>query len=117
MKKFNSLSEWRGYIKSSAYSMLLGLCRMLWSILLGLFSILCYVLKAIRDFKNREFRASMIIAALLLIFVTGWVTTFVNERAMRVKAEMQRDSLLFRLDSAKQNSMAHINSDYITYVD
>ncbi len=105
MKLFYSFGEWKKYIVSAIRSVFVGLLRILWSIVMGLVSLIAYVSRSISSFSRREPRAMLVIVVMLIVIGFSWMMNFVNERSMRVKAEMQRDSISLKLDSAKQNSM------------
>lgn len=107
MKLFYSFGEWKKYFVSAIRGVFVGLLRILWSIVMGVASFLAYIFRTISSFAKREPWAMLIIVVMLTVIVFSWVMNFVNERSMRVKAEMQRDSISLKLDSAKQNSMLH----------
>lgn len=107
MKLFYSFGEWKKYFVSAIRGVFVGLLRILWSIVMGVASFLAYIFRTISSFAKREPRAMLIIVIMLTVIGFSWVMNFVNERSMRVKAEMQRDSISLKLDSAKQNSMLH----------
>lgn len=105
MKLFYSFGEWKKYFVSAIRGVFVGLLRILWSIVMGVASFLAYIFRSISSFARREPRAMLVIVIMLTIIGILWMMNFVNERSMRVKAEMQRDSISLKLDSAKQNSM------------
>lgn len=105
MKLFNSFKDWKKYILSAIRNLFVGLLRILLSIVIGIASIIAYIFRTISSFARREPRAMLVIVVMLTLIGFLWMMNFVNERSMRVKAEMQRDSLSLKLDSAKQNAM------------
>lgn len=107
MKLFYSFWEWKKYIVSAIRSVFVGLLRILWSIVMGLVSLIAYGSRSISSFSRREPRAMLAIVVMLIVIGFSWMMNFVNERSMRVKAEMQLDSISLKLDSAKQKSMLH----------
>lgn len=104
MKLFYSFGEWKKYIVSAIRSVFVGLLRILWSIVMGLVSLIAYVSRSISSFSRREPRAMLVIVVMLIVIGFSWMMNFVNERSMRVSAEYQRDSLSLKLDSARQNA-------------
>ena len=104
MKLFYSFGEWKKYFVSAIRGVFVGLLRILWSIVMGLVSLIAYVSRSISSFSRREPRAMLVIVVMLIVIGFSWMMNFVNEQSMRVKAEMQRDSISLKLDSAKQNA-------------
>lgn len=107
MKLFYSFGEWKKYIISAIRNVFVGLLRILWSIIIGVVSVIAYILRAVSSFSKREPRAMLVIVIMLTVIGFLWMMNFVNERSMRVKAELQRDSISLKLDSAKQNAYRH----------
>lgn len=101
---FDDFRQWRVCLLAGVHKFLWGLWRIISCLLFGIISFLVWIGKQIEAFCKREFVASLIIGVLFVLLVAGWLTTFISERAHRVNAEMQRDSLSLKLDSAKQNS-------------
>ncbi len=104
MKLFNSFKDWKKYILSAIRSVFVGLLRIVWSIVIGVVSLVAGIFRSIGAFSRREPKAMLVIIILFTCVFFGWIMNFVNERAMRVSAEYQRDSLSLKLDSAKQNA-------------
>ena len=113
MKLFNSFKDWKKYILSAIRSVFVGLLRIVWSIIIGAVSLVAGIIRSIRAFARREPKAMVVIALLFLFIGICWMMNFVNERAMRVSAEYQRDSLSLKLDSAKQN--AYIREPFVNH--
>ena len=103
---FDDFRQWRVCLWAGVCKAAWGLWRILTCIVFGILSVFAYIGKQIDAFYRREFAASLIIGFVIAVLSVCWLVTFVNERAARVGAEMQRDSLALRLDSAKQNSPA-----------
>jgi uncharacterized protein YacL len=97
MAIFKTFKSWKTYFLSSCKSVLIGLVRIVWSFILGIASIAVAIWKTVKAFCQREFVASLVIGAMFVAMVALWVATFVNERAHRVSAEMQRDSISYQL--------------------
>ena len=100
MKIYTS-EEWLDYVCSAAHSMLTGIVRLLWSVIIGIISLLVYVYRVVAAFCKREKLAALIIAFIFAVLIFGWITTFMSERAARVDAEYQRDSLSLTIDSLR----------------
>lgn len=115
MKLFNSFKDWKKYILSAIRSVFVGFLRIVWAILNGVVSFVVGVFRSIDAFSIREPKAMLVIIILFTCVNMGWIMYFVNERAMRVSAEMQRDSLILKLDSAKQN--AYIREPFANHWD
>ena len=105
MKLFKNFKEWKDYVLSAIENVLVGLLRIVWSLLKGLASLLVYVFSSISSFCKREPIAMLVMSVILACIILCWIFTFVNERSMRVNAESQRDSISLKLDSARQNSL------------
>ena len=99
---FKSFKSWKNYFLSAVKNVFIGFARILWSVISGLISILAFIWRSIKDFCRREFWAALVIGIVAVIIIAGWLCTFACERAARVTAEFQRDSLAVKLDSAKQ---------------
>ena len=107
---FDNVRQWRVCFWAGVCKAAWGLWRIFTCIVFGVISVLAHIGRQIGAFFRREFVASLIIGALIALICGGWIFTFVTERAARVGAEMQRDSLVLRLDSAKRNS-GHLKFD------
>lgn len=94
---FDSFRQWRVCLWSGVCKAAWGLCRILTCIVLGIFSVFVWIGKQVGAFCRREFRASLIIGAVIALICVGWIGTFVKERAARVNAEMKRDSIGYEL--------------------
>lgn len=99
MKVFESFAAWREYFLAAARTLLRGLCTVLWSLALGIVSIMVYAYRSVVAFCRRERTAAIIIAIIGILVCAGWLGTFVRERSERVAAEYQRDSLSYIVDS------------------
>ena len=108
---FESWHQWRVCLWAGVCKMSWGIMRITTCIIFGIISIFVYVYKEVAKFCQREFIASFIVGIIVILLCFGWFSTFINERAARVSAEMQRDSLSLKLDSAKQNSTATQNGN------
>lgn len=111
MKFVYSLKEWKAFVSSAFRNVIVGLFRLVWSIVIAMTSVVHYVVKSVKDFVGREFRASLIVFSIIFLMLIGWLTTFVSERSKCVRAEMQRDSLSLKLDSARQNARIYDYAD------
>ena len=105
MKLFKSFKDWREYTLSSLYAVIKNLFKLFWSCLGGAISCIVNSYTAVRAYSKREPKATLITAFLLLAAFLCCIFIFVNERAMRVKAEYQRDSISIKFDSMTQNSV------------
>ena len=94
---FDDFRQWRVCLWAGVCKFLWGLWRIISCLLFGIISFLVWIGKQIEVFCKREFIASLIIGVLFVFLLTGWLTTFMSERAQRVNAEMQRDSIIYEL--------------------
>lgn len=94
---FDDFRQWRVCLWSGVCKAAWGLLRIVTCILFGIVSVFVYIGKQIVAFCKREFLASLIIGILITMICVGWLGTFVKERAARVDAEMQRDSISYEL--------------------
>ncbi len=115
---FYSFKDWKKYILSAVRKLFVSLLRIVWAIVNGAASLVAGASRSIGAFTRREPKAMCVITFLLTFIISCWLINFVRERAMRVAAEMQRDSIALKLDSAKQNAYIrepfgfnHWNSD------
>lgn len=90
---FKTFKSWKSYCGSGVCDVCAGLIRIFLSLILGVVSIVVAMWKSVKAFWRREFAASLVITAILLVLALGWLATFINERAARVNAEYERDSL------------------------
>lgn len=110
MKIFYSFSEWWRFFLSAIRGIAIGVFKVFYSIVAGIVSVFAYIVRSIASFQRREPKALLVVVILLSAVCFCWAMNFANERSMRVNAEMQRDSLSLKLDSAKQNSQIHFKS-------
>lgn len=94
---FETWHQWKVCMWSGVCKMSWGFMRILACIVLGIISVFWWIVRQIEAFCKREFIASLIIGVLFVLLVAGWLTTFMSERAHRVNAEMQRDSISYEL--------------------
>lgn len=94
---FDNVRQWRICIGSGVRETLRGLWRIVSCLLFGFLSVFWWIGREIKAFCKREFVAAVIVGLISLMGLIGWVGTFVHERAARATAEMQRDSLSYRL--------------------
>lgn len=99
---FKTFKSWKEYFFNALKNLLLGVARIIWSVIAGAISVLAAIGRSINAFCRREFKAALIIGATSFFLIMLWMGTFVSERSARVTAEYQRDSLSMKLDSAKQ---------------
>lgn len=107
---FNSFKDWKKYILSAVRKLFVSLLRIVWAIVNGVVSLVYGASRSIGAFTRREPKAMCVITFLLSFMFFCWLANFAKERSMRVAAEMQRDSIALKLDSAKQN--AHIREPF-----
>ena len=105
MKLFKNFKEWKDYTLSAVKDILIGLLRIVWSLIKGLISLIAFLFSSISSFCKREPIAMLVMSVILACILLCLIFTFVNERSMRVNAESQRDSISLKLDSARQNSL------------
>ena len=94
---FDDFRQWRVCLWAGVCKFLWGLWRIISCLLFGIISILVWIGKQIEAFCKRELVASLVIGVLFVFLLAGWLTTFMSERAHRVNAEMQRDSIIYEL--------------------
>jgi hypothetical protein len=99
---FDDFRQWRICLWSGVCKAAWGLLRIVTCILFGIASVFVYIFRQIGAFCKREFVASLIIGVLFILLVVGWLTTFMSERAHRVNAEMQRDSIAVQYQNFKE---------------
>ena len=115
MKKFlfDNWHQWKVCFLSGCQKFLWGLCRIITCILFGIISIFVHICKQIGAFCKREPAFAIIIGLIGFFGLICCVRFLAKERAARITAEFQRDSLLLKLDSAKQNAFVRESSEYI----
>lgn len=101
---FYSFKDWKRYILSVVRKLFVNLLRIVWGIINGVVSLVACIFRSVCAFTDREPKAMCVICVLFGCVLFGWMLNFVNERSIRARAEMQRDSIALKLDSAKQNA-------------
>ena len=71
-------------------------------LIMGVISLLVYIMNAVKAFFLRERVAGAVIAALFMVMLFGWMVTFVSGRAKAVKYECIADSLSYELSKFTQ---------------
>lgn len=94
MKLFDSFKEWWKYLYSAIKKVFVGIVRILYAIVIGFVSLLVGLFRSIKKCWKGE-KLNIFLSLLVAAVILAWAMTFANERAMRVGAEMQRDSLAF----------------------
>lgn len=99
---FVSFKEWYMYLWRACKRVAKGLCQILFSLVMGIVSLLIYCGKQVEAFCRREPIAAGIVGMLFFVLTVGWCFTFVNGRAATKTAEHQRDSIGYKLDMVLQ---------------
>lgn len=117
MRLFYSFKNWKEYSLVSVRKVIEGLLRIIYAIIVGAVSFLAYIIRTVNSFARREPKAMLVIVVLLICIAFGWSMNFVSERSKRIAAEMQRDSISLKLDSAKQNAVVCNNPRKVNHWD
>lgn len=94
---FEDWKQWRVCFWSGVCKMAWGVYRIVSCIIFGVVSVFWWIGKQINAFCSRETLAAVIIGIMISLLCLGWILTFVNERAARVHAEDERDSISYVL--------------------
>ena len=111
---FETFEQWYTYLWKAVKTFVMGFVKIIYSIVVGIVSVIVWVGKLIEAFCRREPIAALIVGLLMVLLILGWVTTFVKGRAETKTAEYQRDSIGYVLDKyiesglvAEKDSMGH----------
>jgi hypothetical protein len=99
---FESFKEWYTYLWKACKHFAKGIFRIVYSLIMGIASILVWVAKLIGAFCKRETTASIILFSLIFILSIGWLSTYMNGKVATKTALYQRDSISLKLDKYLQ---------------
>ena len=99
---FETFRDWYTYLWKACRRFIKGFLMILWSLLMGIVSVLVYCGKQIEAFCRRETVAAVIVGSVIVLLILGWVFTFVNGRVAQKTAEHQRDSISYCLSKYMQ---------------
>lgn len=92
------LREWQGCVKSA----IVGIARNVWALFytlaLGLFSLIVWLIVSVEDFCKREPKAALIMGIIIVFLSVGWIMCYVDCRAQLLTAQYERDSVSIVLD-------------------
>lgn len=100
--RFDSFAEWRSFLWDAVKCFLFGFGKMLLAFVYGLISLIAYAIRQIEAFCKRETIAACIVGSLFVLMASGWIYTFVSERAVAVSAQHMADSLSYDLSKYTQ---------------
>ena len=121
MKKylFYDFKAWLSYMKASVKRTILGICQIMYGIIMGIVSVFAYIGRQIEDFCKRETFAAIIIGIVICILAGGWLFSFVVGRASIKKVEAERDSISLKYSKYMQaydtTDMVIVYGDTIKY--
>lgn len=95
---YKTIKEWAEAAKYRLRQFAEGLCGVLFYILImGIVSLVVYAITNVKAFYERERKASIVFAVMVILLLWGWISTFVSERATAVKYSHKTDSLSYEL--------------------
>lgn len=99
---FDSFSEWRDYLWKACRQFIMGVLRVIYSVLMGIVSVFVWIGKLIEAFCRRETVAAIVIGFFFSLILFGWVYTFTKERSAYMTAQFKADSLSYSLGQIEQ---------------
>ena len=100
---YSSFKQWRLSFRYRLEMFFKGIYGLVFHCLIvGVISVLYFVIRQINAFFRRETIAGCIVTFLLALLTMGWITTFVKERHQRVEAQHRADSLAYDLSKFTQ---------------
>ena len=99
---FETFKDWYTYLWKACKHFGKGIFRIVYSLVMGVVSILAWVAKLVAAFCRRETTASIILFSLIFILAFGWLSTYMNGKVATRTALYQRDSISLKLDKYLQ---------------
>lgn len=99
---FESFKEWYTYLWKACKHFAKGIFRIVYSLIMGIVSVLAWVTRLIAAFCRRETTASVILFSLIFVLGFGWLSTYMNGKVATRTALYQRDSISLKLDKYLQ---------------
>ena len=103
MRTFSTYREWKVYVTSAFRCLSKGLLQILWSVVIGMVSVVVGCYNKIAAFGKREPVAMFIVGFMLAFVLIGWTATFVNGRIRLTTTEHQRDSISYKYHQLLKN--------------
>lgn len=92
------LREWQGCIKSAIAGIARNVWALFYTLALGLFSLIVWLIVSVEDFCKREPKAALVMGIIIVFLSVGWILCYVNGRAQLLTAQYERDSVSIVLD-------------------
>lgn len=92
---FATWDDWRSYSEKAVRSVVMGVLRVIFALVMGLVSLGFAIYKRIAGFVKRHVVFSLLV--LLFVVIVCWVFTFVKMSVNSKAYEVQRDSLSYEL--------------------
>ena len=100
---YTSVKQWRLSLRYRLGMFLKGIYGLIFHcLIIGIVSVLYYVIRQVNAFFRRETIAGIVISVLLAGCLSGWMLTFVKERRLRMEAQHKADSLAYDLSKFTQ---------------
>lgn len=99
---FESFKEWYTYLWKACKHFAKGIFRIVYSLIMGIVSVLAWLTRLIAAFCRRETTASVILFSLIFVLGFGWLSTYMNGKVATRTALYQRDSISLKLDKYLQ---------------
>ena len=96
-----SLRDWQGCIKSAIAGIARNVWALFYTLALGLFSLIIWLIVSVEDFCRREPKAALIMGIIIVFLSVGWILCYVDGRAQLLTAQYERDSVSIMLDRIK----------------
>lgn len=92
------LKDWQGCIKSAIAGIARNVWALFYTLVLGLFSLIMWLIISVEDFCRREPKAALIMGIIIVFLSVGWIMSYVDGRAQLLTAQYERDSVSIVLD-------------------
>lgn len=107
---FESFKDWYSHLWKVCKHLAKGVYGIIYSVIIGIVSVLAWIFRLTAAFCKRETTASVILFSLIFILGFGWLSTYMNGKIATRTALYQRDSISLKLDKYLQ---AYENSEDI----
>lgn len=80
------LRDWQGCFKSAIAGIARNVWRLFYTLALGLFSLIVWLIVSVEEFCKREPKAALIMGIIIVFLTVGWILTYVDGRAQLLTA-------------------------------
>ena len=99
---FDTFKDWYTHLWKVCKHLAKGVYGILYSVIIGIVSVLAWLGRITGAFCKRETVASVILFSLIIILGYGWLSSYMNGKVATRTALYQRDSISLKLDKYLQ---------------